>query len=392
MHDIRNKQFISLKISRRKKPRTDRGTAIDVLWILPLVCFAVGMAAGPAMADPISTGSGASGELLIAREVSLNGAPASAGLTVLSGSRIRTGLGGRVAVNLGKLGRVTLGPNAEMILTFSERHIGGEILSGWAVVSASRGVMVSTSTADGVAVADGANSSLLIVDVSSGRTRVESSGASVTSEGRKEFVGGGEELEFDRAPHGEIVRRPPNISGSSPETARGGGLSSLLKTGFRGTVEGLTLNHARGLAGDYGSIPVRALNAPNRPDYLRVSSTLQQATTCNEFHEDCAHCAVRPDLVLARPKCLSNFNVSLTNVTVNSVVSVRPFFNNACFTISPAYPQQVPISPGGAYPFTLNASSCPSNAGQLPQNSQIVIQTSACGVHTAQISWGPACK
>ncbi|MGH9855486.1 MAG: hypothetical protein ACREBD_37090, partial [Blastocatellia bacterium] len=83
-----------------------------------------------AIADPASN---ASGELLVAKEVTLDDAPASAGLTVLSGSRIKTGLGGQVTVNMSKLGRVTLGPNTEAVLTFSEGGVGGELLSGWMV-------------------------------------------------------------------------------------------------------------------------------------------------------------------------------------------------------------------------------------------------------------------
>src|SRR5262245_57032375 len=161
-----------------------------------------------AMANP---GSKALGELLVAKDVTLNGAPASSGLTVLSGSRIKTNFGGRVTVNLSKLGRVTLGPDTEVVLTFSEGAVGGELLSGWMVISAPKGIKSSNSTADGLVVVDGAKSSMLTIDVTSGKTRVESSGANVLAGSKKEFVAGGEELEFSHSAENSdtvIARRP----------------------------------------------------------------------------------------------------------------------------------------------------------------------------------------
>jgi len=355
-----------------------------------------------AIADPTSN---ASGELLVAKEVTLDDAPASAGLTVLSGSRIKTGLGGQVTVNLSKLGRVTLGPDTEAVLTFSEGVVGGELLSGWMVISAPKGVRISHMTADGAVIADGSLSSLLTIDVTSGNTRVESSGASVLSGNKREVVVAGEELEFSR-PAGNlsrnenpvITRRPiaASESGIAPRSAtEASGLTSLLTTVVRGAVEGITLNHsqAASLIGRNGDRNLdRTIRQANSPDYMRLSIAQQPPTTCGEFNELCANCSIKPDLIFARPKCLTAFVVKLNNVNATSLVSVRPFFNSACFRISPTFPQQVQIPPGGSYPFQISARFCPNNAGQLPQNSQIVIETSTCGKRNVQVAWGIPCR
>src|SRR5262245_56398327 len=199
------------------------------------------------MANP---GSKALGELLVAKDVTLNGSPASSGLTVLSGSRIKTNLGGRVTVNLSKLGRVTLGPDSEVILTFSDGTVGGQLISGWMVISSPKGVRVSPSTVDGLVVADGAKSSLLTIDVTSGATRVESNGGSVLAGNKEEFVSAGEEIEFGGAGNAEPVITRRSIAASGSDIANGSaanaiGLTSLLTTGVRGAIEGITLNHSK---------------------------------------------------------------------------------------------------------------------------------------------------
>jgi hypothetical protein len=339
-----------------------------------------------AVADPASK---ATGELLAAKKVTLNGAPASAGLTVLSGSRIKTSLGGRVTVNLSSLGRVTIGPNTEMVLTFSDGQIGGELLSGWMVVSAPKGVKISPSTADGVIMADGAKSSLLTVDVTSGSTRVESSGANVLSGSKKEFVAAGEELEFSRANTDSeaVIARHPIAASAAAGAPAALGLTSLFGTGVRGAVEGITLNHSSAPThpGD------RPLDRTVNHDVTRLNSLHDSIITCGDFNENCANCSILPELVKAKPGCAIPFNVSFVNVTADSFVSVRPFFSNACFMITPTYPQVIHIPPGSAAPFLLDATLCPINAGKLPQNSEIVIETDTCGTATIQVEWAPPC-
>lgn len=363
---------------------------INLQRALIFVLLAGGFFSSVAIANPASN---ASGELLVAKDVTLNGATASPGLTVLSGSRIKTNLGGRVTVNLSKLGRVTLGPDTEVVLTFSEGIVGGELLSGWMVISAPKGVRIAHLTADGVVVADGAQSSLLTIDVTSGSTRVESSGANIFSGNKKEFVAAGEELEFSHSPvdsDSVIARRPIAASESSVanrSATEALGLASLLTAGVRGAVEGLTLNHSRMpfRAGD--RVLDRTIKQASSPDYMRIRPVQEQIITCGVFNENCAGCSINPEVVIARPRRTTEFIVSFNKVKADSLVSVRPFFSSACFRITPAFPQQIPIPPGGATPFTINASMCPANAGRLPQNSLILIQTNTCGTRATQVIW-----
>jgi hypothetical protein len=136
------------------------------------------------------------------------------------------------------------------------------------------------------------------------------------------------------------------------------------------------------------------LSHATTPTQTHINSLqTQQLVTCGDFHENCANCSIQPDIVKAKAGCAPiGFNVSFINVRADSFVSVRPFFNNACFTITPAYPQQVHIPPGGTFPFLLDATRCPANAGQLPQNSQIVIETDTCGTRNVFVEWAPPCK
>jgi archaellum component FlaF (FlaF/FlaG flagellin family) len=338
------------------------------------------------------------GELLVAKSVTINGVPASSGLTVTSGSRIKTGLGGRVIVNLSNLGKVTLGPDSEMILTFKESTIGGELVSGWAAISSPKGVKVAPTTMDVAVLAEGNQPSMLTVDVTGGSTRVESSGATLFAGNKKEYLTVGEELEVGKVSDGAeaiFERRPGTFENSriSNSTASGQGLGSLLKTGVRGTVEGVTLDHTQALRANATVSLSRNVKQPTSSDYMLVNAASSPSiVTCGDFNENCANCSIQPDLVKAKPKCSIGFNVSFINVAADSVVSVRPFFGNACFTITPGFPQQVAIPPGGAYPFQLNAISCPNNAGQLPQNSQIVIESNTCGTRTVMVEWAPPCR
>jgi hypothetical protein len=143
----------------------------------------------------------AAGDLSVTGQVLLNGATAISGATVFSESRIKTSRHGAATVNLGKLGRIELGPESEMTLRFSEGTIGGNLLAGQAVVNAPAGVAISVATADGVAASDGKQATVLTVDVACGNTRVASSrgDAKVTSGSKAEYVAAGQEVAVGQA-------------------------------------------------------------------------------------------------------------------------------------------------------------------------------------------------
>src|SRR5262245_44210405 len=141
------------------------------------------------------------GELSVRGSVTVNGTNAISGATIFSESRVKTEHNSAATVNLGKLGRVQLGPESEMLLRFSEGHIEGNLTAGGAVVSAPSGVAVSIATADGITTADGKEASALSIDVACGNTRVASAhnGAKVTSGSKVEYVAAGSEVAVGQA-------------------------------------------------------------------------------------------------------------------------------------------------------------------------------------------------
>src|SRR5689334_14728906 len=97
----------------------------------------------------------AAGELSVSGSVTINGTSAISGATVFSDSKVKTARNGAATINLGKLGRVQLGPESEMTLSFTDGKIGGNLSSGRAVVTAPAGVAIGVATSEGVATADG---------------------------------------------------------------------------------------------------------------------------------------------------------------------------------------------------------------------------------------------
>ena len=136
------------------------------------------------------------GQLSIRGQVTLNGINAISGATVFAGSQIKTGANGSAIISLGKMGQVDLEPESELTLRLDEGIIGGHLRSGRATISAPAGIAVNLATADGVAVADGKQSSVLTVDMTSGNTRVASirSEAKVTAGNQVEVIAAGQEV------------------------------------------------------------------------------------------------------------------------------------------------------------------------------------------------------
>jgi hypothetical protein len=103
------------------------------------------------------------GRLLAVGSASINGQKAVTGATVFNESRIDVtcAAGNSVTVDLGRLGRVEISPGAEMVVRFSESSIGGELLSGEAMISSAAGVKVVINTPEGVRAFNGQESSVL---------------------------------------------------------------------------------------------------------------------------------------------------------------------------------------------------------------------------------------
>ena len=194
---------------------------------------------GSAMAQVTSK---LAGELSARGAVTLNGVNATSGATVFSGSLVKTGSNSMAAVNLGKLGQVELSAYSELVLKLESGFIAGELRAGRAVISAPSGVGVNIVTAEGVAVADGKESSLLTIDVACGNTRVSSakSDARLTAGNRVEVVSAGQEVSVG-AQAGDSSRCPRLATAAAKlgGTISGGALAALILLGVGGAVAGI---------------------------------------------------------------------------------------------------------------------------------------------------------
>ena len=184
------------------------------------------------------------GDLSVRGFVTLNGVNAGTGATVFDGGQIKTGSNGTAIINLGKMGQVELAGDSELVLKLDSGMIGGNLRSGRATVSAPAGVGVNLLTADGVAVAEGKDATVLSVDVACGNTRVTSSRseAKVTAGNRVEIVAAGQEVAV-----GAQAGNPQRCPRMAAATARvgattsltGGALAALIILGIGGAVTGI---------------------------------------------------------------------------------------------------------------------------------------------------------
>lgn len=220
------------------KPTTLR-KALAVILVLTVGSFYT-LVTTTAMAQ---TAPKASGELSITGPVTLNGTAAISGATVFSDSTLKTGRNGGATVNLGKFGRVELGPETEMTLRFAEGTVGGNLRAGRAVVNAPAGVGISVVTADGIAVSDGKQAAALTVDVTCGNTRVMASrsDAKVTAGNKVEYVAAGQEVQVGTQTAG-ATSRCTRLSAAGAGAGMGGlssgAIAALIIAGVGGAVAG----------------------------------------------------------------------------------------------------------------------------------------------------------
>jgi len=149
-----------------------------------------------------------SGDLWVSGPVTLNGTTARTGITVFNGGRVRTAPTGSATVNLNRIGRIRLEPETEIILRFSEEVIGGELISGKALVNASKGVGVSVTTPIGIVEAENKQISALQVTVTADNTSVAATNgeARITYANKIERVNTGEEVTVSKAGRGTTRR------------------------------------------------------------------------------------------------------------------------------------------------------------------------------------------
>jgi hypothetical protein len=165
------------------------------------------------------------GEIVSASKTTINGFSAISGATVFNNNRIRTGKEGAAIINLGRLGRIELGPDTDMTLRISEASIGGELRStqtGQMIVSAQKGVTVAVNAAEGVVTTDGREPAVLTIylDGKSPRVIAHRGTANVVTTGGNSS-GSAKELsrspELSRSSRGDGSRRglTPAVAGAA---------------------------------------------------------------------------------------------------------------------------------------------------------------------------------
>jgi hypothetical protein len=185
------------------------------------------------------------GNLSVRGSVMLNGVSVSNGATVFDGGQIKTASNGTAIISLGRMGQVELAADSDLVLKLDGTTIGGNLRTGRVTVSAPTGVGVNILTADGVAVAEGKDATVLSVDVTCG-TRVMSSRneAKVTSGNRVEIVAAGQEVAVGTPQVNVDPQRCPRIAIASGRLGgatalSGGALAALVLLGLGGAVAGV---------------------------------------------------------------------------------------------------------------------------------------------------------
>lgn len=125
----------------------------------------------------------AAAQLSVQGEVTLNGLAAPTGATVFSGGDIKTAKNSTAVLSFGQTGQVELASISDFTLAVEDTTLGGQLRSGRATFIAPAGVTVKVVTVDGPILADGREATMLTVDMTSGKTRVEAGGnpANVTT-------------------------------------------------------------------------------------------------------------------------------------------------------------------------------------------------------------------
>lgn len=120
------------------------------------------------------------GEITVSGTVTVNGQTTVSNSTVTSGSTIVTAAGSSAVISLGKVGRIELQENSNMVLNFSASGIVAIISSGKAHVANGTGVSATISTKDATVIADATQSNNFQVGIDGTYTYVNVTSGNVT--------------------------------------------------------------------------------------------------------------------------------------------------------------------------------------------------------------------
>lgn len=120
------------------------------------------------------------GEITVSGQVTVNGQAAVSNATIISGSTIVTGAGSNAVVSLGKVGRVEVLADSNVVLNFSDNNIVAVLSSGKAKIANAAGVATTVTTKDTTVIADTAQADNFVVEVECSHTHVDTTAGMVT--------------------------------------------------------------------------------------------------------------------------------------------------------------------------------------------------------------------
>ncbi|MBK9154090.1 MAG: hypothetical protein IPM25_07720 [Chloracidobacterium sp.] len=120
------------------------------------------------------------GEITVRGQVTVNGQTAVSNATILSGSTIVTGANSSAIVSLGKVGRIEIMEDSNLVLNFSENSITAILSSGKAKVANAAGVAATVTTKDATVIADSSMADNFTVEVECSHTHVDTLAGVVT--------------------------------------------------------------------------------------------------------------------------------------------------------------------------------------------------------------------
>lgn len=195
------------------------------------VCVAVAVLSVYSMVVLATPGAKASAELSVSGQVTVNGQKAISGGTLFTDSTISTADQSTASVSIGKLGRVELGANSNLRLSFSDRGINAMLETGSAQVSTLAGSTVNFSTKDGTVIVDGSQATAFTVNASHGRTSMS------TVSGLAQFRSGST---VKQVAAGESARAGmPSPQGGDDDHGMSGGALAVLLLAIGGAVAGV---------------------------------------------------------------------------------------------------------------------------------------------------------
>jgi hypothetical protein len=120
------------------------------------------------------------GEITVTGQVTVNGQPAVSNSTIVSGSTVVTGANSSAIISLGKVGRIEVLADSNIVLNFSDNNIVAILSSGKAKVANAAGVATTVTTKDATVIADSSQADNFLVEVECSHTHIDTIAGMVT--------------------------------------------------------------------------------------------------------------------------------------------------------------------------------------------------------------------